>query len=49
MPKHKCKNSNNNIQGNISPPEPNNPIKASPEYFNAMGAQENNLKPNLWW
>lgn len=38
------KNTNNNIQGNMSPPEPIHPNTASPKYSKA---QEDDLKSNF--
>lgn len=47
MPKHQCKNTINNSQGSITPPELSYSLTARYEYFNASEAQENDLKKNL--
>ena len=47
MPKHKCKNTINDSQDNMSPAEPNNPTTASPEYSNTAETQDKDLKTHL--
>lgn len=47
MPKHQCKNTINNSQGKIAPPEPSCPTTAILKHFNADGVQESNLKNNF--
>lgn len=38
----------NDIQSNITSPKPSYPTTASLRHSNTAGAQENDLKPNLW-
>jgi hypothetical protein len=40
MVKGQCKNTVNNSQGNMAPPDPSYPTKASPEYPNTSEFQE---------
>lgn len=47
MSKHQCKNTINNSQGKIAPPEPSCPTTAILTHFNADGVQESNLKNNF--
>lgn len=43
----KGENTNNNIQGNMSPLEPSHPNTASLKYSNTAKAQEDDLKSNF--
>lgn len=47
IPKLQCKNTVNNVQGNMSPPKPSQPITARLEYFNTPETQESNAKTNF--
>lgn len=47
MPKRKCKNTKNNSQGKMSPPELSHPTIASPECSNTIGSLESDLKSNF--
>lgn len=48
MPRYQCKNTINNIRGNIEPPEPSYPTTARTEHSSTAEAQENDLKTNLY-
>lgn len=47
MTKHQCKNTMENSQGNMAPPEPSYSIIARPKYSNAAEAQKKTLKTIL--
>lgn len=47
LPKHSCKNTDNNSQGNMLAPESSHPTKSNPKYPNTVEVQENGLKINF--